>query len=270
MASGLKNTDERNTNSSKMDKAQRKKILHSLAEKDLAEFRMNLPIAEKLFPEFLDFIDEKLSGQECKNDFSITNTFCKKEDIDKEILVKWLKEQGIYCDCEVLNLEDCFEYLNPPLQKSVSQPQVQKQKLSALKTSFGFYMDKIPAPWVLTETVLNNETTYTFQIGKKSDCLITLEDHFPLGNLDNDDYWKNLWIKETELDYNLDLVVERPDLDHYTCIIVKSKNWTPVLVWCKHKLSEKWFLKMRTEINRYKGDLKELYRFLDNIQVDKQ
>lgn len=252
-----------------MDKAQRKKILHSLGEKDLAEFRKNLPIVEKFFPKFLDFIDEKLSGQECKNDFSITNVFCKKEDIDKKIVVNWLKQQGVYCDCEVLNLEDHFEYLNPPLQELIITPRLQKQKLSALKTDFGFAIDKIPALWVLTVSVINKQKSYTFSIGKKGDCLVTLEEYFPMKNLDDNYYWKDLWIKETELDYNLDLVVERLDLDNYASVIIKSKNWTPVLIYCKNNLSDRWFLKMRTELSRYKGDLKELYRFLDNIQVDK-
>src|ERR1035437_1716208 len=126
-----------------MDKVRRKEILHQLAEKDLAEFRKDLPVDEKIFPKLFDFIDEKLSEQDCQNDFTIASNFCNKQNIDKQILFGWLNEQGAACDCEILNLEDAFQYLNPPVPKPIGGTQIKKQKLNSLKKNFGFYIDKI-------------------------------------------------------------------------------------------------------------------------------
>ena len=69
-----------------MDRVKRKEILHQLAIKDLAEFRKNLPVDENVFPKLFDFIDEKLSEQDCQNDFTIASKFCDKLHIDKQVL----------------------------------------------------------------------------------------------------------------------------------------------------------------------------------------
>lgn len=253
-----------------MDKAHRKKILHRLAAEELAGFKNTLPVDERIFPELFDFIDEELSEQGCHNDFAIAGIFCDKRNIDKQKFFSWLNEQGVACDCEILNLEGSFEYLDASPAKPIDKPQVKKQKLNSLKTDFGFYIDKIPSPWILTETILNDKPVYTFQIGKSNDCIVTLENSFPAGQLNNDKYWLDLWMEETVLSRNLeDLAVERPGLENFTCILVKTKNWIPVLVWCKSNLTDKWSLKMGTGLSRYKGDLKELSRLLINIQVGK-
>jgi hypothetical protein len=250
-----------------MDKAQRKKILDELAEKDLMEFRQNLPINEELFPKLFDFVDEKLSEQKCKNDFTIASIFVEQQNIDKGKLFNWFCEQGIGCDCEILNLEDSFEYLNPPILRPIKKTELKKQKLNQLQTDFGFAINKVPAPWVLTETI-SDKRDYTFQIGKGTNCLVSLERNFPFDKLSDNQYWLDLWVKETELGRNLqDLTVERSEFKNFTCIMVKSKAWIPVLLWCKPNQSDNWFLKMQTELSRHKGDLKELSKLLDTIRV---
>ena len=253
-----------------MDKERRKEILNQLAENNLAEFRKDLPVDENLFPKFFYFIDQKLSENNCKNDFAIASKFCDTEHINKQGLFSWLNKQGAACDCEILNLEDSFQYLNPPIYKPVSKTQIKKQKLNSLKTDYDFCIKKIPSPWVLTETILTEEPIYTFQIGKGSDCIVSLETSFPTDQFNNDQYWLDLWIKETKLNYNLeDLKVERPEIDNYSCIVVKSKNWIPVFYWFKNNLTDKWFLRMKTGSARHKGDFKELTKLLNNIQVDR-
>ena len=254
-----------------MDRVKRKEILHQLAIKDLAEFRKNLPVDENFFPKLFDFIDEKLSEQDCQNDFTIASKFCDKLHIDKQVLFSWLNEQGQVCDCEILNLEDAFEYLNPPISKPASKTQIKKQKLNSLKTDYSFCIDKVPSPWTLTETILDDKPVYTFQIGKGSDCIVSLETLFPTEQISNNKYWLDLWIKETELNYNLDnLVVERTEIENYSCVVVKSKNWTPVFYWFKSNSTDKWFLRMRTGSSRHKGDFKEVIKLLNSIQLDSQ
>jgi len=254
-----------------MDKVRRKEILNQLAEKNLAEFRRDLPVDENIFPKLFDFIDEKLSEDNCQNDFTIASKFFDKENIDKQVLFSWLNEQGAAFDCEILNLEDLFQYLNPPISKPVSKSQIKKQKLNNLKTDYGFCIDKVPSPWVLTETILSDNPVYTFQIGKGSDCIVSLETSFPTDQFNNDHYWLDLWINETELNYNLEgLIVERPELDNYSCVVVKSKNWIPVFYWFKSNLTDKWFLRMKTGSARHKGDFKEFIKLLNSIRVDRQ
>lgn len=254
-----------------MDKVRRKEILNQLAEKNLAEFGKDLPVDENTFQKLFDFIDEKLSEQDCQNNFTITSKFCDREHIDKKVFFSWLNEQGAACDCEILNLEDSFQYLNPPISKPVSKTKIKKQKLNSLKTDYGFCIDKVPSPWVLTETILSDNPVYTFQIGKGSDCIVSLEILFPTDQFSNDQYWLDLWINETELNYNLeDLIVERPEIVNYSCVVVKSKNWIPVFYWFKSNLTDKWFLRMKTVSSRHKGDFKEFINLVNSIQVASQ
>ncbi|MFV0293744.1 MAG: SMI1/KNR4 family protein [Paracoccus sp. (in: a-proteobacteria)] len=158
-----------------------------------------------------------------------------------------------------------------PITKPVIKKQDKRQKINSLKTDYGFYLNNIPSPWVLMETISNNNPPfYSFQIGKGTDCLVSLEVSFPAKQLENDKYWLDLWIKETELEYNLDnLTIERPELENYSCIVVKSKKWTPVFYWFNSNLTDEWYLKMKTGLSRHKGDIKEFIKILKNIQVDR-
>lgn len=251
-----------------MDKLRRKALLKELAESDLAKFRRNLPIGDYLFPKLFDFINMKLLVEDCKNDFSLANKYCDKENIDKSALFKWLNEQGAACDCEILNLEDAFGYMRSSVSKSIPNPQSKKQKLISLQTSNGFNLPVIPSPWILTETVLDDKSVYAFQIGKGTDCTVSLEGSFPLEQFENDQYWIDLWLNETELNCRSeDLIVERTELDNYFSLVVKSKNWIPVFYWFKSKGTDKWHLRMKTGISRQKGDVKEITKLLNCIEL---
>lgn len=187
-----------------------------------------------------------------------------QQNLRNEIF-SWFHETG-----EIKKVANNIEELNFPTSQSSQKIQVKKQKLKALKTDNGFCIDNIPSPWTLIETISNNKLpVYAFQIGKGTDCLISLETSFPTEQFNNDKYWLDLWINETELDKNLDLTVERPELENYSCIVVKSKNWTPVFCWLKSNETDKWYLKMKTGLSRHKGDFKELIKLLNNIRTDK-
>lgn len=173
----------------------------------------------------------------------------------------WSHETG-----KVEKVADSIEELNFPTSKPIAEAQAKKQKLNSLKTDYGFCIDKVPSPWTLTETILNGKPAYTFQIGKGTDCIVSLETSFPTQQLENDKYWLDLWISETELSYNLEgLIVERLELDSYSCIVVKSKNWIPVFYWFKSNMTDKWYLRMKTGSSRHKGDFKEITKLLNSI-----
>ena len=254
-----------------MDKKERKEIQNKLAEKELAEFKNGLPVDEFIFSELFDFLDIQVGKKACNHTTILTRTFLDKKGVSNVTqVIDWLADNGGFCDCEVLaNVEDLFEYLNPPIIKPFPTDQIKKQKLNSLKTDFGFSIEKIPSPWILTERILGNDKIYNFQIGKSNSCIVNLTSDFPITQLDNDKFWTDLWVKETELDYNLeDLTIEQIEFENYLAILVKSKNWTPVKIWCIRKSSKKWFLKMTTELSRHKGDIKELEKLTSHIKTE--
>lgn len=254
-----------------MDKKERKEIRNQLAEKELVEFKNGLPVDEIIFPELFDFLDSQLGKNGCNHTTRLTKTFLDKKGVSNAAqVIDWLADNGGFCDCEVLaNVEDLFDYLNPPVVKPFKASLIKKQKLNSLNTDFGFSIEKIPSPWTLTETVSGNDKSYNFQFGKSNSCIVNLASDFPITQLDNDKFWTDLWVKETELDYNLDdLTVERIEFGNYLAVLVKTKNWTPVKIWCIRKSTKEWFLKMTTELSRHKGDFKELEKLTTTIKTE--
>ena len=254
-----------------MDKARRKEIQNQFADRELAEFKKGLPTDENTFPELFDYLDVQLGEKSCDHTTILTRAFLDKKGISNVAqVIEWLADNGGFCDCEVLaNVEDIFDYLNPPTVKPFHTNQIKKQKLNSLKTDFGFSIEKIPSPWTLTETISGNDKSYNFQIGKSNSCVVNLASDFPITQLDNDKFWKDLWVKETELDYNLDdLTVVRIEFENYLAILVKTKNWTPVKIWCIRKSTNEWLLIMTTELSRHKGDIKELEKLISYIKTE--
>lgn len=250
-----------------MDKEKRKEILKQVAQEELIKFRKNLPIDENIFPKLFDFLDIELENHGCNHTSTLTKTFLQKIGVLNIIEVtEWLADNGGYCDCEILaNVEDLFDYLNQKQINPIPKKDIRKQKTNSLKTDFGFSIEEIPSPWNLIEIISKNSKEYQFQIGKNNICKVSLQTDYSLFQSDNDELWKNLWINETELKHNLDdITIERIQLGNYLVIIAKTKNWTPVKIWC-NKENTKWLLKMNTELSRHKGDIKELEKLLNNI-----
>ena len=97
-----------------MEKSKRKEILKAIKEKELAEFRQNLPMPEDKFIRLFELLDAELHAHGCDHDLKLTEQILSNLDV-KDVLsvLAWLKEQGGYCDCEVMmNVEQKFEYLD--------------------------------------------------------------------------------------------------------------------------------------------------------------
>ena len=253
-----------------MDKAKRKEIRKKLAEKEFETFKNSLPADESIFPQLFDYLDFQLERKGCNHTTILSQTFLDNKGLQNtDDIINWFAENGGYCDCEVLaNVEGLFEYLLPPIEKPLKSKEIKKQTLNRLKTEFGFSIEKIPSPWILTETVSNKKKNYSFQLGKNKTCTVDLKRKSPLSQLENDQYWTDLWIQETKLVRNIDgLTVEREDAGQYTIVLVKSKNWIPVKIWTIDKNTKEWFLKMNTESKRYKGDLKEFKKRVKTMKV---
>lgn len=96
-----------------MDKAQRKAMIKQYKDERKNKFINSLPISCESFHELFDYLDERLSEEDCNHDFEITEEFLKQRSIRIEEVEDWLIDNGCGCDCEVLaNMEDLFDKYN--------------------------------------------------------------------------------------------------------------------------------------------------------------
>lgn len=95
----------------KTEKARRKQIQRELQEKARIKFEQSLPTSRELFQNSFDFLDEMLEKNTCDDSLKLTKQFLNFQNIqNREEVENWLKENGGFCDCEVLyNVEELFE-----------------------------------------------------------------------------------------------------------------------------------------------------------------
>ena len=95
----------------KNEKERRKQIQKELQEKAQIEFENSLPISRELFQNLFDFLDAELEENGCDDSLKITKQYLDANKIQNiEEVENWLKENGGFCDCEVLyNVEELFE-----------------------------------------------------------------------------------------------------------------------------------------------------------------
>lgn len=95
----------------KEEKARRKQIQKELQEKAQIEFEKSLPISRENFQSLFDFLDEELEKNGCDDGLKLTKQFLETNHVTNiEEIENWLKENGGFCDCEVLyNVEEKFE-----------------------------------------------------------------------------------------------------------------------------------------------------------------
>ena len=250
-----------------MDKKETDKLLDEIQEKELIEFKANLPFDEKYFPKLFDFVDQKLSNTNCTNDYKFTKIFCDKNKLDFEKLSNWLmsEENCSACDCEVLNLEDAFQYLTPKKKIVIKKKEFTIRKLPSLQTDFGFTLTKVVSPWHLKEITKKNEVNYVFQLGNKEGYKVSFVKDEAISNFQNEIFFKSNYSETTELDYDLDFVINRDTYKNFEYVIVKTIRWAPILIYFKQQQTDNWVLKLQTEVSRFKNDLKEFNKILDYI-----
>ncbi|TDR25779.1 DUF2695 domain-containing protein [Flavobacterium cheniae] len=95
----------------KNEKERRKIIVKELRLKAKNEFENKLPISRDYFLNLFNYLDEELSENECDHNLEFTINFLNSQNI-KNInkVTDWLKDNGGYCDCEVIaNVEEMFD-----------------------------------------------------------------------------------------------------------------------------------------------------------------
>lgn len=183
--------------------------------------------------------------------------------LGEEIYVWYHEEDKLIKVGENINDYEKDEFFNTEdIDTIVIKRQEERIKLNELILS-DFIIKNIPKPWKLFRCV----DKYEFQFGKKSEINITLIESLNHIDFRNEDFWKEQWVKLTELDDELDFEVVYNELDNFEMVIVKTKKWMPVLIWIKLKKTSKFWLLFRTESVRFKGDINELRNLLKNIEM---
>lgn len=95
----------------KNEKERRRQIHRELQEKAKIEFEKSLPFSRETFQNLFDFLDEGLEKNGCDDRLKLTKQFLEANQIQNiDEVQNWLKENGGFCDCEVLyNVEELFE-----------------------------------------------------------------------------------------------------------------------------------------------------------------
>ncbi len=74
-------------------------------------FESSLPMARELFLDLFDYLNEQSETTGCNHDFLLTEQFLRDKQVNNvEEVLEFLRENGGYCDCEVIfNVEEKFE-----------------------------------------------------------------------------------------------------------------------------------------------------------------
>ena len=254
------------------EKRKRKEARKILTQKELDDFRASLPMEEKCFLVLFDYLEKVL--QECPCDHSLRHTthFLSENKVpDPEKVITWLTSHGGYCDCEVLyNVEEQFDYLGhtsneAPLKLNKLEENIleKKKKINALPSEYDFPFSTVSAPWKLSQKETHGKPEYLLQLGKGFNaCIAMLKLDFPKEKLSQEDYFLSQWKVFTGIKSPKGLEQETLEAGAYQYMVVKSKEYTPVIVFVIPKADKRGYLVVQTELSRYRNDLKEIERLL--------
>jgi len=96
------------------DKHHRKETLRLIRERQRAEARAALPLADGELRAMFDELDRELPIHGCDRTRRLTLSFLERRGLRAEAVLPWLDDNGCFCDCEILaNVEerwfDCRE-----------------------------------------------------------------------------------------------------------------------------------------------------------------
>ena len=94
-----------------MNQTDNKKMRQHYKDLQRQAFESSLPMARELFLDLFDYLNEQSETTGCNHDFSLTEQFLRDKQVNNvEEVLEFLRENGGYCDCEVIfNVEEKFE-----------------------------------------------------------------------------------------------------------------------------------------------------------------
>lgn len=250
-----------------MDKQQRKTAIKGWKHAELTSLIEGMPLAPEQLRRLLDYLGASLKV--CDHTTKLTAIFLHVEKLEKDKVLSWLVEHGGFCDCEVLaNLADLDDSLHrqPPAPRIVPQKQRTRDPRS-LETVTGWNLAKLTAGWRVANLYAPTEPV-RLELGKKGGCAIEImEAPLPAGDQATDEYWSRLWYDLTELPLRGALQVTRQAIAlpaGYRSTLIRASNWTPVYCWIVPDAGL-WYLRIRTESNRYAGDLPQIAALVSGL-----
>ena len=94
------------------EKDRQKQLLKDFKLKEKQDFINSLPFQIEKFYNLFDFLNERLTEDECDDTLVLTIEYLRENGLYSEKAIDFLQQNGGYCDCEVLNnVEEKFEGL---------------------------------------------------------------------------------------------------------------------------------------------------------------
>jgi Protein of unknown function (DUF2695) len=93
-----------------MDRKEKKRLVDEWARENRAAARAALPLPDDQFQALFDYVDEHLESQGCDHSRRFTEQWLSMKGVVAEPVLRWLEENGGYCDCEAIaNAEEAWE-----------------------------------------------------------------------------------------------------------------------------------------------------------------
>ena len=94
---------------SKDEQQRRKALVNQVQQVQRAQAEAQLPLFKPDLKALFDHVDERLEAEGCDHTLRHTLAFVEAKQLPRESVVKWLNENGGYCDCEVIaNVEEVW------------------------------------------------------------------------------------------------------------------------------------------------------------------
>ena len=213
-----------------------------------------MPLSPDQLHKLLDNLDGTLGGR-CDHTHRHTAALLRSAGLDPDAVLPWLRDNGGYCDCEVLyNLYDLAESLRPsPPPPPRRKPKNHKPR--SLENVAGWDLSSLPAPWRVADRS-DPVGPIRLQTGKKGGCTLEIVEEPTTLAGTGEDAWASLYAERTELPPDGQLHVRRDLLDlpsGFTAEVVWYARWLPVLGWVAPGSGD-WHLELTTDTRRMEGD----------------
>ena len=89
------------------DRERKRDLKRQFKQRERSEAEARLPLSKPDLAALFNRLDEQVGEYGCDHTLRHTRAFLAERGLDEAVVVRWLRESGGYCDCEVLaNVED--------------------------------------------------------------------------------------------------------------------------------------------------------------------
>ena len=93
-----------------MDRERKRQLKQAVRNQERQRFLDSAPLAPHQLDDLLNELDARMSERACDHSLEQTKRVLTDLGISSEAVIPWLRENGGYCDCEVLaNIDDPLE-----------------------------------------------------------------------------------------------------------------------------------------------------------------